>query len=64
MNPPGLIPGRLGLAASRIPHADRHGLLYLEYGRLSVEDGTLRFVASKSETFDAGDYAIPSKPCR
>jgi CRISPR-associated protein Cas1 len=59
MNPPGLIPGRLGLAASRIPHADRHGLLYLEYGRLSVEDGTLRFVAAQSETLDAGDYAIP-----
>jgi CRISPR-associated protein Cas1 len=59
MNPPGLIPGRLGLAASRIPHADRHGLLWLEYGKLSVEDGTLRFVAAQSETLDAGDYAIP-----
>lgn len=57
--PPGLMHGRLGLAASRIPHADRHGLLWLEYGRLSVEDGTLRFVAAKSETLDAGDYAIP-----
>jgi len=60
MNPaPGLLPGRLGLAAARIPYADRHGLLYLEYGRLSVEDGTLRFVAAQSETLDAGDYAIP-----
>jgi len=58
-NGPGLLHGRLGLAASRIPHADRHGLLWLEYGRLSVEDGTLRFVAAKSETLDAGDYAIP-----
>lgn len=56
---PGLMQGRLGLAASRIPHADRHGLLWLEYGKLSVEDGTLRFVAAKSETLDAGDYAIP-----
>lgn len=56
---PSLIPGRLGLAASRVPHADRHGLLWLEYGRLSVEDGTLRFVAAKSETLEAGDYAIP-----
>lgn len=55
----GLMPGRLGLAASRIPHADRHGLLWLEYGKLSVEDGTLRFLAAKSETLDAGDYAIP-----
>lgn len=58
-NNPGLMHGRLGLATSRIPHADRHGLLWLEYGRLSVEDGTLRFVAAKSETLDAGDYAIP-----
>lgn len=56
---PGLLHGRLGLAASRIPYADRHGLLWLEYGRLSVEDGTLRFVAAKSETLDAGEYAIP-----
>jgi CRISPR-associated protein Cas1 len=56
---PGLLHGRLGLAAARIPHADRHGLLWLEYGKLSVEDGTLRFVAAKSETLDAGDYAIP-----
>jgi len=59
MSGPGLLPGRLGLAASRIPHADRHGLLWLEYGKLSVEDGTLRFLASKSNTLDAGDYAIP-----
>lgn len=58
-NGPGLLHGRLGLAASRIPHADRHGLLWLEYGKLSVEDGTLRFVAARSETLDAGDYAIP-----
>jgi CRISPR-associated protein Cas1 len=56
---PGLMHGRLGLAASRIPHADRHGLLWLEYGKLSVEDGTLRFIAAQSETLDAGDHAIP-----
>jgi CRISPR-associated protein Cas1 len=55
----GLLHGRLGLAASRVPHADRHGLLYLEHGRLFVEDGTLRFVAAKSEAFDAGEYSIP-----
>lgn len=56
---PGLLHGRLGLASSRIPHADRHGLLWLEYGRLSVEDGTLRFVAAGSQALEAGDYAIP-----
>lgn len=57
--PSALVPGRLGLAATRIPHADRHGLLWLEYGRLSVEEGTLRFVAARSEALDAGEYAIP-----
>jgi len=56
---PALLPGRLGLAAARMPHADRHGLLWLEFGRLSVEDGTLRFVAASSESLAAGDYAIP-----
>jgi CRISPR-associated protein Cas1 len=54
-----LLPGRLGLASARIPHADRHGLLWLARGRLSVEDGTLRFVCSDSEELAAGDYAIP-----
>ena len=42
-----------------MPHADRHGLLWLEYGKLSVEDGTLRFLAARSEALDPGDYAIP-----
>lgn len=59
MTASGLFPGRLGLAASRIPHADRHGLLWLEYGRLSVENGTLHFVAAQSDSLAAGDYAIP-----
>ncbi len=59
MSGTGFLPGRLGLAESRVPHVDRHGLLWLEYGRLSVEEGTLRFVASKSDNLDAGDYAIP-----
>lgn len=55
----GLLVGRLGLAKARIPHADRHGLLWLSFGRLSVEDGTLTFFASKSEVLEAGVYAIP-----
>lgn len=53
------LPGRLGLAGARIPHADRHGLLWLSRGRLSVEDGTLRFVCSGSDHLAPGDYAIP-----
>lgn len=55
---PGLLHGRLGLAASRIPHADRHGLLWLEHGKLSVADGTLTFLAAKSASMDSGEYAI------
>ncbi len=55
----GLFPGRLGLAESRVPHADRHGLLWLSRGALRVEDGTLRFLAAESELIATGDYAIP-----
>lgn len=54
-----LIPGRLGLARSRIPYADRHGLLWLSRGRLSVEDGTLRFLAAEGEDLAPGLYSIP-----
>jgi CRISPR-associated protein Cas1 len=54
-----LFAGRLGLAQARIPHADRHGLLWLIFGNLTVEDGTLHFRAAQSENLDAGDYAIP-----
>jgi CRISPR-associated protein Cas1 len=54
-----MLKGRLGLEQARLPHADRHGLLYLERGTLSVEDGCLRFVAAGSELVVAGDYRIP-----
>ena len=54
-----LFAGRLGLAESRIPHADRHGLLWLTFGNLSVEDGTLHFLAAESEEMKPGSYAIP-----
>jgi len=54
-----LFSGRLGLAESRIPHTDRHGLIWLSRGKLFVEDGTLHFVCTKSDDLDAGDYAIP-----
>jgi len=54
-----MLKGRLGLNTARIPHADRFGLIYLERGALSVEDGCLRFVAALGPTLDAGDYQIP-----
>jgi CRISPR-associated protein Cas1 len=54
----GLLVGRLGLAEARIPHVDRHGLIWLSRGRLFVEDGTLRFICAESAELKAGDYAI------
>jgi CRISPR-associated protein Cas1 len=54
-----MLKGRLGLEQARIPHADRHGLVYLERGALSVEDGCLRFIAAGSDLVVAGDYRIP-----
>jgi CRISP-associated protein Cas1 len=33
-----MLKGRLGLKTARAPHTDRHGLLWLEYGRPSADD--------------------------
>jgi CRISPR-associated protein Cas1 len=43
-----MLKGRLGLETARIPHADRHGLIWLERGELCVIDGCLHFVAGKN----------------
>lgn len=51
--------GRLGLDKARIRHADRHGLIWLDKGRLEVEAGCLRFVTVGGGTIEAGDYQIP-----
>jgi CRISPR/Cas system-associated endonuclease Cas1 len=51
--------GRLGLETARLPHSDRHGLVYLDRGRLTVEDGALRFRASGSPSLECGDYTLP-----
>ncbi|MGB8478303.1 MAG: type I-E CRISPR-associated endonuclease Cas1e [Acidobacteriaceae bacterium] len=49
----------LGLEKARIPHADRHGLVWLDRGRLEVEDGCLRFITAGGGDLQAGDYQIP-----
>jgi CRISP-associated protein Cas1 len=54
-----ILPGRLGLETARVPHADRHGLLWLARGRLYVEDGTLRFATAGDGDLPSGDYALP-----
>jgi CRISPR-associated protein Cas1 len=41
-----------------MPHADRHGLVWLDRGNLTVEDGCLRFV-SAGGALVVGDYRIP-----
>lgn len=58
-----MLPGRLGLETARIPHADRHGLLWLSRGALTVRDGTLRFErenpADAQSPLESGQYGIP-----
>ncbi|MBF0192637.1 MAG: type I-E CRISPR-associated endonuclease Cas1 [Magnetococcales bacterium] len=54
-----MLVGRLGLEKARIPYSDRHGLVWLERGRLEVEDGCLRFVTGGGGEWAAGDYQIP-----
>jgi CRISPR-associated protein Cas1 len=54
-----MLAGRLGLEKARIPHSDRHGLVWLDRGRLEVEDGCLRFVTAGGGVLPTGDYQIP-----
>jgi CRISPR-associated protein Cas1 len=54
-----MLAGRLGLEAARLPHADRHGLVYLDRGRLGVESGALAFACAGGGGVPAGDYVIP-----
>lgn len=51
--------GRLGLETARVPQADRHGLLWLERGRLAVEKGNLVFTTAGSDVLEAGAYDLP-----
>jgi CRISP-associated protein Cas1 len=43
-----VLKGRLGLDTSRVPHADRPGLLWLERGELGVIDGCLHFSSKRT----------------
>ena len=51
--------GRLGLESARIPHADRHGMMWLAYGNLGVDRGTLTFQTAGFDAVPAGRYDIP-----
>ena len=54
-----MLRGRLGLETARIPHVDRHGLVWLGRGKLTVEDGTLHFATTGIGDLEPGDYALP-----
>ncbi len=53
-----MLDGRLGLETARVPHADRHGCIWLGRGHLVVESGTLRFVTAGCDQLAAGSYDI------
>ncbi len=54
-----MLKGRLGLETARIPHKDRHGIMWLARGKLTVSEGTLRFSTVGDGELAAGQYEIP-----
>jgi CRISPR-associated protein Cas1 len=50
---------RLGLAATRLAHADRHGLVRLMHCEVRVRDGDVYVVAAASPEMPAGEYGLP-----
>jgi CRISP-associated protein Cas1 len=54
-----MLHGRLGLETARLPHSDRYGLIYLDRGRLTVEDGCLTFECAGGGATPAGRYGVP-----
>jgi CRISPR-associated protein Cas1 len=53
-----MLKGRLGLETARVPHADRHGLIWLDRGELCVVSGCLHFVAGK-DSLTPYDLQVP-----
>lgn len=54
-----MLKGRLGIESARIPHSDRHGVMWLGRGNLLTESGSLHFLTAGGAGLEAGDYAIP-----
>lgn len=54
-----MLTGRLGLETARLPHGDRHGLVLLDRGRLSVEEGCLTFECAGGGMTPTGRYGLP-----
>ena len=59
-----MLVGRLGLETARVPHADRHGVLYLDRGHLTVEDGCLSFRCAGGGALPAGTTPSRISPSR
>lgn len=53
-----MLKGRLGLERVQVAHADRHGVLYLDRGNLSAQDGCVHF-SSGGGVLAAGEYQLP-----
>jgi CRISPR-associated protein Cas1 len=51
--------GRLGVDSARIPHVDRHGVVWLGRGNLIVDAGTVRFLTAGGAGLAPGSYSIP-----
>lgn len=45
-----MLKGRLGLEEASVPYEDRHGVVYLERGRIEVRDGCVRFVRGEARS--------------
>jgi CRISPR-associated protein Cas1 len=54
-----MLVGRLGLETARLPHADRHGLVMLDRGRLTVESGCLTFDCAGGGHCPPGRFGLP-----
>ena len=54
-----MLTGRLGLETARLPHGDRHGLVALDRGNLTVEDGCLTFNCAGGGMTPKGRFGLP-----
>ncbi|AWV88253.1 type I-E CRISPR-associated endonuclease Cas1e [Bradymonas sediminis] len=54
-----MLKGRLGLETARVPHVDRHGLLWLGRGKLTVQNGNLVFSTAGTDALARGVYDLP-----
>ena len=54
-----MLTGRLSIDFARAPHADRHGVLYVEHSRLAVDDGCITIETAGFDGLASGSYAVP-----